>query len=429
MLDAMTHAVPSPSAAGARLQPVQDLAARLFATRALTPGLCAGLAPEDMTPQSMPDASPAKWHLAHTTWFFEQFALKPFVADYREFNAGFAALFNSYYVSAGPRYARPQRGLVTRPTVAEVMRYRAHVDTHLRHLLGRGEPGRDLARVLELGLHHEQQHQELLLTDMLHLLSHNPLKPAWRQLPTPQKRAAPALRFVAGPEGAHAIGHCGEGFHFDNEAPRHTVWLAPHAVANRLVSNAEYAAFVRDGGYRNPLLWLSDGWATAQREGWCAPLYWSEDGASAFTLGGELELDPAAPVCHISHYEADAFARWAGARLPTEAEWETFAAAQPLAGNMLEAGWFRPVAAAADASQCFGDVWEWTGSSYLPYPGYRAQPGALGEYNGKFMSGQMVLRGGSCVTPPGHVRASYRNFFYPHQRWQFMGLRLAKDTP
>ena len=414
-----------------------------MATRALTLDLCASLEPEDMTPQSMADASPAKWHLAHTSWFFETFALLPFLPGYGVFHARYAELFNSYYVSAGPRYARPQRGLVTRPTVAEVRRYRAHVDLHLRKLLdmhtgldaaeraadARSDAGptSHLPRVLELGLQHEQQHQELLLTDVLHLLAHNPLKPAWRLLPAPPSQTARPLRFVCGEQGAHAIGHAGMGFRFDNEAPRHPTWLAPHALADRLVSNAEYRDFIRDGGYDEPLLWLSDGWSAVQREGWRAPLYWSADGASSFTLAGEQALDPNAPVCHISHFEADAFARWAGARLPTEAEWEAFASTQPLRGNGLDAGYCRPAAPSPGHTQVYGDAWEWTGSSYLPYPGYKVAEGPLGEYNGKFMSGQMVLRGGSCVTPPGHLRATYRNFFYPHQRWQFMGLRLAKD--
>jgi ergothioneine biosynthesis protein EgtB len=433
----MLHAI---SAEASPSQPTKDTAhssvdlpTRLQTTRVLTLALCASLEAEDMTPQSMPDTSPAKWHLAHTTWFFETFALLPHLPGYCTFHPGFAALFNSYYVSAGPRFSRPQRGLVTRPTVAEVRRYRAHVDVHLRKLLDMAPSDAakrtELARVLELGLNHEQQHQELLLTDMLHLLSHNPLKPAWRILPAASRQPQQDLRFLPGPEGAVQVGHADTGFCFDNEAPRHTVWLAPHAIGSRLVSNAEYADFMRDGGYDDPMLWLSDGWAAVQREGWRAPLYWSGDGASSFTLGGELALDPAAPVCHISHFEADAFARWAGARLPTEAEWETFAAAQPQQGNLLEAGQFRPTAAAPGQTQIFGDVWEWTGSAYLPYPGYQAPAGALGEYNGKFMSGQMVLRGGSCISPPGHVRSTYRNFFYPHQRWQFMGLRLAKDAP
>ncbi len=433
MLDAvLPDTTPGSIAESAPLRPA-DLASRLFAIRAMTLDLCAGLEPEDLTPQSMADASPAKWHLAHTTWFFETFALQPFLPGYRVFHPRYAELFNSYYVSLGPRHARPQRGLLTRPTAAEVRRYRAHVDQNLRKMLdlppqGAGLRG-ELGQVLELGLQHEQQHQELLLTDLLHLFAHNPLKPAWRRLPALPQHAARAMHFVAGKPGAQDIGHAGAGFHFDNETPRHRVWLAPHALAERPVSNAEYADFVRDGGYDEPLLWLSDGWSAVQREGWRAPLYWSEDGASSFTLGGEQALDPNAPVCHISHYEADAFARWACARLPTEAEWEAFASRQPLLGNGLEAGYCRPAAAAPGHTQVFGDVWEWTGSSYLPYPGYKAAAGALGEYNGKFMSGQMVLRGGSCVTPNGHSRATYRNFFYPHQRWQFMGLRLAKDQP
>ncbi len=399
---------------------------RLLAVRALSVDLCQGLEPEDLVAQSMPDASPLKWHLAHTTWFFETFVLRPRLPDYRVFDPGFAELFNSYYVGAGPRYLRAARGMLTRPALRTVLQYRSHVEQALRRLYERDGASDEIQAIVELGIHHEQQHQELMLTDVLHLFSLNPLKPAWRDLPAPTRHAARPLHWLERPGGRDALGYDGGAFHFDHEAPRHTVWLQAHALADRAVCNAEFAEFVRDAGYRNPLLWLSDGWATVQREQWRAPLYWSEDAQSQFTLGGECELDPAAPACHLSYFEADAFARWAGCRLPTEAEWESFARGQPVEGNLLGSGLFRP-APAGDGPQCFGDVWEWCASAFLAYPGFRPAAGAVGEYNGKFMSGQMVLRGGSCVTPRDHLRPSYRNFFYPHQRWQFMGLRLARD--
>ncbi len=411
-----------------------DPIARLAATRALSVELCQGLEPEDLVAQSMPDASPLKWHLAHTTWFFETFLLRAHLRDYPVFHPGFAELFNSYYVGAGPRYLRAARGLLTRPALGEVLAYRAHVDAQMRRLLDdagahgddAGAHGARLRGIVELGIQHEQQHQELMLTDLLHLFSHNPLQPAWRRLPELPRRGVRPLGWIERGAGPDTLGHHGDGFHFDHEAPRHTVWLPAHAIADRPVCNAEFAEFVRDGGYRNPLLWLSDGWAAAQREQWRAPLYWSEDMQSQFTLGGEQPIDAAAPVCHISYYEADAFARWAGCRLPTEAEWEAAAREQPLDGNLLSSGLLRP-AAAGEGAQWYGDVWEWSGSAFLAYPGYRPLADTLGEYNGKFMSGQMVLRGGSCATPQGHLRPTYRNFFYPHQRWQFMGMRLARD--
>ncbi len=416
---------PRPEAAQpAAIDPSSQIA-RLMAVRALSVDLCAGLEPEDLVAQSMPDASPLKWHLAHTTWFFETFVLQPELSGYRVFHPAFAELFNSYYVGAGPRYLRAARGMLTRPALRTVLDYRAHVEQALQRLFEARPP--EPHPLVELGIHHEQQHQELMLTDVLHLFSLNPLKPAWRDLPQPPRRTAAASGWLHRPGGRDTLGHHGEGFHFDLEEPRHPVWLQPYALADRAVCNAEFAEFVRDGGYREPLLWLSDGWATAQREQWRAPLYWSEDAQSQFTLGGECALDPAAPVCHISYFEADAFARWAGCRLPTEAEWEACAREQVVDGNLLERGLFRP-APADGATQFFGDVWEWCASAFLPYPGFRPAAGAVGEYNGKFMSGQMVLRGGSCVTPRGHLRPTYRNFFYPHQRWQFMGLRLAKDA-
>ena len=389
--------------------------------------LCAGLSAEDMMVQSMPDASPAKWHLAHTTWFFEQFVLGR-DPRYRPRDPAWHYLFNSYYQSVGAMHARPQRGLLSRPTLDEVHGYRRHVDEAMCTMLLRQGDGA-LAAVVELGLQHEQQHQELLLTDIQHAFWSNPLLPAYlpAEPQVPEPDPVP-LQFVPGREGVVDMGHAGDGFAFDNETPRHGTLLAPHALANRLVTNEEYAAFVHDGGYREPSLWLSDGWATVQGEGWQRPLYWQPDLTSAFSLAGVCALDPAAPVCHLSYFEADAFARWAGARLPTEAEWEAAAATLPVRGNLLD-GAPRPPQAAGGAglTQMYGDVWEWTASPYIAYPGFRPLPGSLGEYNGKFMCGQWVLRGGSCATPQDHIRASYRNFFPPHARWQFAGLRLARD--
>jgi ergothioneine biosynthesis protein EgtB len=399
--------------------------------RQRTLDLCRTLQPEDTVVQSMPDASPVKWHLAHTTWFFEHFVLGRDPA-YEPFDARWAYLFNSYYQSVGPMHARLQRGLLSRPTLTEVVAYRRRVDDGVRAmLLAHGDDG-ELASLVALGINHEQQHQELLLTDVKHLFSLNPLQPAFADTPVRQGAATPRLRFIDGAAGIVGIGHDGAGFAYDNEGPRHRELLHPHAIANRPVSNAEYRAFIDDGGYRTPTLWMSEGWATVQREGWAHPLYWSDALDSEFTLGGRRAIDPHAPVCHVSYYEADAFARWAGARLPTEAEWETLAAAQDgIDGNFQDAGFLHPQAArdAGDGPlQLFGDVWEWTSSPYVNYPGFKPLPGALGEYNGKFMCGQWVLRGGSCVTPAGHVRASYRNFFYPADRWQFMGIRLGRDA-
>ena len=399
--------------------------------REATLALCATLAPEDAVVQSMPDASPAKWHLAHTTWFFEQFLLAHFDPGYRRFHEGWDYLFNSYYQTVGPMHARPQRGLLTRPTLEEVVAYRAYVDEAMVALLRRRGDDRDVMERVMLGLNHEQQHQELLLTDILHLFSLNPLQPAYREAP-PSPKAEPApLQFVAGRHGIVEIGHAGEGFAYDNESPRHRALLHPHAIANRCVTNAEFRQFIDDGGYRNPALWLSEGWDTVQREGWSHPLYWDDALETTFTLGGRQPIDPAAPVCHVGFFEAEAFARWADARLPTEFEWEAMAQDIPVEGNFVDTGALRPLPAQgghANALQLFGDVWEWTSSPYVGYPGYKPAAGALGEYNGKFMCGQWVLRGGSCATPAGHVRASYRNFFHPAARWQFSGLRLARDA-
>lgn len=400
--------------------------------RDATSSLCAALAPEDTVAQSMPDASPAKWHLAHTTWFFEQFLLAHFDRGYRRFRDGWDYLFNSYYQSVGPMHARPQRGLLTRPTLREVLDYRAHVDAAMHELVRRHGDESELQSRLVLGLNHEQQHQELLLTDIQHLFSLSPLQPVFREALTFPDTASVALRFIEGRTGIVEIGHAGTGFAYDNESPRHRVLLHPHAIANRSVTNAEFRAFVDDGGYRTPTLWLSEGWDTVRREGWTHPLYWDGALATTFSLSGRRAVEPSAPVCHISFFEADAFARWAGARLPTEFEWEAMADELPVAGNFADSGALQPLPARADDGaallQVFGDVWEWTSSPYVGYPGYRPADGAIGEYNGKFMCGQWVLRGGSCATPAGHVRATYRNFFQPAARWQFSGVRLARDS-
>ncbi len=394
--------------------------------RATTLSLIAHLEPEDTVVQTMPDVSPSKWHLAHVTWFFERFVLEAALPGYKRFNDAYHYLFNSYYYSAGKMHARPQRGELTRPTLAEVLSYRKHVDAAMSALLQSASVDAQTAGVTTLGIHHEQQHQELLLTDIKHVFSRNPLRPAvnpdLRQPPV--QRAAP-YAFTPGAEGIQAIGADDDGFAFDNERPRHDALLHAHCIGNRLVTNAEYRAFIDDGGYTASEFWLSDGWAVVNERGWRWPLYWSEDGESEFTLGGRRDIDGDAPVCHVSYYEADAYARWAGARLPTEFEWECAAARESVAGNLLDAGYWQPVASAG--SQRFGDVWEWTSSAYAPYPGFRPLSGSLGEYNGKFMCNQMTVRGGSCVTATDHIRTSYRSFFYPDARWQFLGFRLAKD--
>lgn len=410
--------------------PDSTLGERFRAIRAATESLASPLSPEDATAQSMPDASPAKWHLAHTTWFFETFVLERCEPGFRPFDPGFRDLFNSYYVAVGEPFPRPRRGQVTRPGLQEVRAYRAEIDRRLGLLLDRASLPPESLAVVELGLHHEQQHQELLLTDLKHLLSLHPQRPAYGSRSAP-RAAAPPLRWHAHAEGVRRIGHEAGGFCFDNEGPRHRVFLEPFEIASRPVTNGEYAAFLDEGGYRRPELWLSDGWATRDVEGWEAPLYWEHrDGRWwQFTLAGMREIRAEEPVCHVSYYEADAYARWAGARLPTEAEWETAAEGAPVEGHFLEAGILHPAAARGEGlAQLFGDVWEWTASAYLPYPGYRPAEGALGEYNGKFMCNQMVLRGGSCATPASHIRATYRNFFHPHCRWQFMGIRLAREA-
>jgi ergothioneine biosynthesis protein EgtB len=405
--------------------------ARYREVRRRTLELVEPLSAEDCTVQSMPDASPAKWHLAHTTWFFETFVLPKARPGYRAFHLAHRELFNSYYEGVGPQHPRARRGLLTRPSLEEVRSYRAHVDGHVERWLERADDP-ELQAVVELGVQHEQQHQELILTDAKHLLASNPLRPAHRARELPRASDAAELRWHAGPEGVHEIGHAGAGFAFDNEVPRHRVFAAAFELASRAVTCGEYLEFMADGGYRRPELWLSDGWYAVRERGWQAPLYWQREAGEwhTYTLAGMREIDPAEPVCHVSWFEAEAFARWAGARLPGEAEWELVAARAPLEGNFADGGRLHPAGARAAGTpqQLFGDVWEWTRSSYGPYPGFRPLPGELGEYNGKFMSGQMVLRGGSCATPAGHVRASYRNFFYPADRWQFSGIRLARDA-
>ncbi|MFN3519890.1 MAG: ergothioneine biosynthesis protein EgtB [Sphingomonas sp.] len=399
------------------------------ATRALTDALAAPLSDADATVQSMDDASPAKWHLAHTSWFFETFVLRDHVPGYRLHDRRFPFLFNSYYEAEGRRHARSRRGMVTRPTLDEVRTYRAAVDDAVVAALPTLSPA---ARTLvELGCHHEQQHQELLVTDTLHLFAENPLEPAlWAAAPKVPVAMPAAIEWLEREEAIVEIGHGGAGFAFDCEGPRHRALVAPHAIASRTVTNGEWQQFIADGGYREPCWWLSDGWAWVQREAISAPLYWEErDGVwTRFGLDGRRAVDPAAPVTHVSFFEADAYASWAGARLPTEFEWEAAATGHdPAGGNQMdEAGPVEP-RPSAEGPAFFGDVWEWTGSAYRPYPGFAPVDGAVGEYNGKFMSGQFVLRGGSCATPRGHARACYRNFFYPHQRWQFTGVRLAKD--
>jgi ergothioneine biosynthesis protein EgtB len=435
--------------------PKEDFAALLKhfrAVRATSMKLRRPLSAEDCQVQSMPDASPVKWHLAHTTWFFEQFVLHPHRAGYRPFHPDFSYLFNSYYNAIGPRHERPRRGVLSRPSLAMVDEYRAHVDAAVGELLA--HPGADAEKIsslITLGLHHEQQHQELILTDIKHALWCNPLRPAYVQADSAAASAMLRLGAAFAPgaaddgvawhavqAGNHWIGHDGRGFSFDNECPRHCVYLKSFQIASRLVTCGEYLGFIEAGGYQDPRWWLDAGWVAACGEGWQAPLYWERRGEQwrHFTLAGMREVDALEPVCHISYFEADAFARWMGCRLPTEAEWEVACRGAAMDGNLLESRRYHPVPASSlmgDADpgalvQSFGDVWEWTQSPYTPYPGYRLAAGALGEYNGKFMCNQYILRGGSCATPQSHIRATYRNFFPPAARWQFSGLRLARDT-
>ena len=404
-------------------QEAADLDERLMATRALTLKLAKPLSDADAAIQPFPDASPAKWHLAHTSWFFETFVLRDHVPGYQPYDERFAFLFNSYYEGEGERHARTRRGMISRPSLDEVRSYRAHVDEALMRAVPDLAP--DALALVDIGINHEQQHQELFLTDILATFAENPLEPAYGELPAVDCRAVEPLTFHPGRTGVVEVGAAGTGFAFDSEGPRHPALLAPHALANRRVSNREWAEFMADGGYRTATLWLSEGWDWVQRNGISAPLYWRGDD-SAFTLGGRRAIDWAAPVAHISYFEADAFARWAGARLPTETEWEDFAAsADSLIGNQLDAA---GAVAPRPGGGMFGDCWEWTQSAFSSYPGFKPADGAVGEYNGKFMCGQFVLKGASCATPRGHSRASYRNFFPPSARWQFTGVRLARDA-
>ena len=420
------------SSSAPRVVPV-GLLDRYERVRAATMRLTAPLSPEDCALQSMPDASPAKWHLGHTTWFFETFILERETA-HTPFHPAFRVLFNSYYNAVGDRYPRLQRGLLSRPALEQVLAYRRHVDARMHALLARDLRDPEMLALVELGIQHEQQHQELILTDLKHLFSCNPLQPAYRT-PWPLTSIGPRTMHWLGHAGdLIELGHDGTGFAFDNELPRHRAYVAPFEFASHPVTNGEFVAFIEDGGYRRSELWLSLGWDTVQAQRWEAPLYWSREGSrfTTFTLHGRANIDLHAPVSHVSFFEADAYGRWAAARLPTEQEWECAAREVPIVGNFQESGAYHPLASctvdpADEPAQLFGDVWEWTRSAYEPYPGFRPAPGTVGEYNGKFMCNQYVLRGGSCATPQSHIRATYRNFFSPDARWQFSGIRLARS--
>ncbi|HEY4384295.1 MAG TPA: ergothioneine biosynthesis protein EgtB [Ktedonobacteraceae bacterium] len=410
---------------------------RYQSVRRFSEYLCEPLVTEDYVVQSMPDVSPTKWHLAHVSWFFETFLLSQAIPDYQSPHPQYAYLFNSYYNTLGKRHSRPRRGLISRPTVEEVYEYRRDIDDLVLNLLEHLDERRlaELAPTITLGLHHEQQHQELLLTDIKHVLSCNPLSPIYKVRSLTRTTSSSPLSWVSYPEGVFWIGHEGEEFAFDNEGPRHRQLLQPFQLASRLVTNGEYLDFIEDGGYSKPLLWLSDGWNTVQAQQWQAPLYWEKRDGSWYmmTLSGMREVERDEPVCHVSYYEADAYARWADARLPTEAEWEIAAQDVPVEGNFAEQGLYHPIPLnnvnpARKLAQMYGDVWEWTQSAYSPYPGFRPNPGAIGEYNGKFMCNQYVLRGGSCATSLSHIRSTYRNFFPADARWQFMGIRLAREV-
>jgi ergothioneine biosynthesis protein EgtB len=408
---------------------LETLSARYSRIRSTTLDLCRHLRPEDFVVQSMPDVSPTKWHLAHVTWFFERFIVLPHAGSYRIFNDQYHYLFNSYYYTAGKMHDRSSRGLLTRPTVNEILQYREHVDDAIQELLAAKADDTGITSLITLGLNHEQQHQELMLTDIKHVFFCNPLRPCVNpELSLPPNDESTPYSFDKGTSGICEIGAADSGFCFDNETPRHPTLLHAHEIGSRLVTNGEFLEFIRDGGYKSPALWLADGWSTINEQGWNRPLYWTEDLTGEFTLGGTRELGVNLPVAHISYYEADAYARWVGARLPTEAEWEVAARNDQVTGNFTESGFWHPTAAGNGDSQFFGDVWEWTSSSYGPYPGFKPLAGTLGEYNGKFMCNQMTVRGGSCVSAEEHIRASYRSFFYPDARWQFLGLRLAKDN-
>jgi ergothioneine biosynthesis protein EgtB len=413
----------------------QSLAERYRDVRAFTETLMEGLVAEDMVVQSMPDVSPTKWHLAHTSWFFERFVLMEHLPGYVPLHETYLYLFNSYYQQAGERHCRDQRGYISRPTVAEVAAYRRHVDDAMAKLLEQADEGRPgpVDALITLGMHHEQQHQELMLTDIKHVFSVNPLRPVYREAAAqPTARAVRPLEWIGFAGGVHEVGHSGGSFAFDNESPRHRQFLEPFELADRLVTNGEYVEFMEDGGYQRPELWLSLGWAAVQERNWSEPFYWErrEGVWTQFTLGGMRVVDRDEPVCHLTFFEADAFARWAGARLPTESEWEVAAADQPIGGNLVEEGRFHPTVAPSTRGlrQMYGDVWEWTASPYVAYPGFHPAPGAVGEYNGKFMCNQFVLRGGSCATSRTHLRSTYRNFFPPEAAWQFTGVRLAREA-
>ena len=426
-------AAESELSAVARPDSAADVSALYRRIRGNSHSICAPLQTEDYVIQTMDDVSPPKWHLAHTTWFFESFLLEPHLAGYQRFHPRYGFLFNSYYEAAGERHPRPRRGLLSRPTVREVYGYRAHVDRHMERLIEQlnkqaGESERErIAALVELGLNHEEQHQELLIADIKHILAENLLSAVY----VPERSAAAAapagVRWMSHDGGLREIGFEGEGFSYDNEGPRHRVYLEPYQLASRLVTNGEYLEFIEAGGYEQPGHWLSEGWATVQERGWQAPLYWekADAGWTMMTLSGPRKVRESEPVCHVSYFEADAFARWSGKRLPSEAEWECAASREPIDGNFYEARRFHPAPADGASSQFFGDVWEWTQSPYTPYPGFQPAAGAVGEYNGKFMCNQQVLRGGSCATSRRHIRPTYRNFFPADARWQFSGLRLA----
>jgi len=406
------------------------LGQRYCAVRDFTRHLCQPLATEDYVVQTMADCSPTKWHLGHTTWFFETFLLAPNLTAFAPIDTRYGYMFNSYYEAIGERQPRPNRGFMSRPTVEEVFQYRAYVDRWMTTLLGDGQASQ-LESLLVLGINHEQQHQELLLTDIKHVFWCNPMRPAYGAKDVPRAAAIRPLRWLEYEGGVLSIGHDGQGFAFDNEGPRHQQLLQPFRLASRLVTNREFLEFMEDGGYQRPELWLSAGWTTIQEQGWSAPLYWEKFGGKWWnmTLAGPREVDENEPVCHVSYFEADAYAHWRGTRLPTEAEWEVAAEALPVEGNFVENGYLHPCPASGDGlTQMYGDVWEWTRSSYSPYPGFRPAEGAVGEYNGKFMCNQYVLRGGSCATARRHIRSTYRNFFAPEARWQFTGIRLAADA-